>query len=180
MHTVAKQHKDRASRSLSQAHAHQVICLIFQNDCCQKLNCLSHTFSLQYQFPPLQLCVRTVNVCMRWLCVLTRVCISERWSQRERCKFSLAITLRRAMLRSTQSANEKILTQSVLWMRRHVCEVHTHTLRLRIRYSDVIQSHRAAEAVVTRMPSWKTTVWQCKVTIYTLNLQHAYSIKCLI
>lgn len=93
-------------------------------------NCLSHTLSLyNINLHRVSNCVWDDQMCVWAGCVPTcvSVYIYERWSQREHCKFSLAITLRRVMLRSPQSANQKILTHSILWMRRHVCEVHTHT-----------------------------------------------------
>lgn len=122
----------------------QALYLILQNDSCRTLNCLSHTFS--EQFPPrLWLCVRRASVLTMLAFVCVYVC--ERWSLRDNCKFSLAITLRRVMLRSAEAANQKLLMHLVLWMRWHVCEVHT--LRVRILHSDVIQSHRSSSGCTT-------------------------------
>lgn len=136
--------------SFSQSYRHQAISLILQNDDCRKRNRLSDTFSAQHQFPPrLQLCGRRVNVRASGRAASANVCVYVRGGVRQHCKFSLAIILRRVMLRSASAASQKVLTRSVLWMRRHVCE--EHRLRVRILYGDVIQSHRATEELETQM-----------------------------
>lgn len=107
---------------------------------------LSHGCTLSIPTTSTTVCESGKCVCE--LTVSANVCVweKERWSQTEPCKFPLAITLRRVMLRSTQSASQKILTHSFYeWDSMYARYTH----RVKIVYNDVIQSHRAAEALVT-------------------------------
>lgn len=62
-------------------------------------------------------------------------------------------------------------------MRRHVCEAHTHAVGVKILDCDVIQSHRAAAALVTHVTRVKKEEFDVLHYRFSDKVNHKYAGK---
>lgn len=119
---------------------------------------LSHGCTLSIPTTSTTVCESGKCVCE--LTVSANVCVweKERWSQTEPCKFPLAITLRRVMLRSTQSASQKILTHSFYeWDSMYARYTHSQSENSLQWCNTITQSSRSTCNECSM--SWIRTLW---------------------